>query len=565
MHRRTLLSIGALTAALLAVPALPAVAEAPALSGTVRLAGDSRAGVPVAWFAAGGTVVTSTLTDSSGRYSLPAPPAGTRYLVAVNVAAVQTRPRAAVPGFLATYLGDGATTRLAAPLVTPATADGGDRTADVDVRPATGLSGRHEAFAGRVVRLLTASGTETATTTASRTGAWSFQVAPGVYRIAADSTRSWTAYRSQAFPVGSTAVVKRSAPTRTAVLQGRVTVRGKAVAGVPVRWTGPFEGDEAPERLVRTDSRGRYVLSALVPGRFVVRYGNDGDQNDTSPYVRRSATRTLSPGERETVDVALTRGASVTATVDTSTGARRWSTLLTRDGRVVRTTARTAYATSSRNTLHLRGLPGGTYVLRATDGTRSLMRTLRLTTGAVRSLGRVRTTAAALTLSGRGPAGALVSAQQGSVLGSTQVAADGTYRIPGLLPGTYSVSTVGAGGAGTTVRRTITRSTVLDVALGAPLPDGTARSVTGTVLAGSVPVPLADVVLADGPDLLVVDGRFQDAVVRVGTHRVASVRALGTALLPRATPYFLTWPGPDIRVVPGADTDLGTVTLGVGG
>ena len=374
MRRRTLVPIGSLAAVLLAVPALPADAAAPELSGTVTLGGVVRAQVPVSWSEVGSDVVVSGTTDASGRYRLPAPAAGTRYIVSVNVRDAATRPRAAVTGFLPTYTGAGPDAVPAAAMVEPATATGGDRALDVAVDAATRVRGSNAAFAKREVRLVTLGGRTTATTTADAKGAWSFLVAPGSYRIVVLGTVRWLDHRSRPFAVpGGETVVVASSPVRSGTISGRRTWRGKPAAKVHVWRQGPTRSEEPDDDPVVTDAKGRYRFAGLKPGRFTVRFGSTGEASDRAPYLPAKRERTVRSGRTTIVDASLVRSAVLDGRFDAPAGAKRYVVQIRRGGAtgpLVRSTSLPASTRTAKNPVRASGLRGGTSTVQVVDTTR---------------------------------------------------------------------------------------------------------------------------------------------------------------------------------------------------
>jgi hypothetical protein len=570
VRRRTLIPIGSLAAVLLAVPALPAHAAAPGISGTVTLGGTARAGVPVSVSEPGGDPLAEARTDAAGRYALPAPAAGTRYIVSVNVRDAATRPRAAVAGYLPTWTGAGPDAVPAAALVEPATATGADRALDVAVPAATRVRGANAAFAKREVRLVTLGGRETATTTADAKGAWSFLVAPGSYRIEVFGTVRWLDYRSRAFTVpGGETVVVRSSPVRSGTITGRLTWRGKPVGKVHVWLQGPTRSEEPDDDPVVTDAKGRYRFAGLKPGRFTVRFGNTGEASDRIPYLPAKRERTVRSGRTTVVDAALVRSAVLDGRFDAPSGAKRYVVQIRRGGAtgpLVRTTSLPASTRTTKNPVRAAGLRGGTYTVQVVDtarGTKAAVRTVRLRTGVRTAIGVLRPTKATLTVSGTVPAGAAVRVSEGSFWRTTTADGDGRYTIRGVVPGRYEVTAQVRGHEAVTAKRTVTRSTVVDLPIGAA-PDVRSGVVTGRFTAGALDVPLAGLTVDGGQELLVRDGRLNEHL-SAGAHRFTAVQVLGDRLFPVATPYDLALRDEDraFTVPDGGTVDLGTVALDV--
>lgn len=568
---RRLLLPGAILAAGLLLPATPAVAAAPTISGTVDLGGGTQPGVPVAWFEPGTKVLTSTTTDAAGHYSLPAPPAGTRYVVAANVSRVLTAPRAFLPSHLPTYTGAGPDDVPAASLVEPAVSTGADRTLDVRVDPATRVTGTNAAFAKRPVRLLTLGGREAATTTADAKGTWSFRVAPGSYRIAVFGTVQWLDYRSKPFAVpGGDTVVVRSVPKRAGTISGRLTAAGRPAAKVRVWLQGPTRGEEPDDDPIRTDRNGRFRAEGLVPGRFTVRFGNTGDGTDRTPYLVGKRTVTVASGRTATVRATLRRGATLDGRFDSAPGGKQYVVQIRRGGAtapLVRTASFPASTRAARNPVAAFGLPTGTYTVQAVDrlGATYATRTVRLTAGKRTDLGTLVPKRSSVVLQGAAPTGAFVTVSEGVLHTQVRAGADGRYRLAGLVPGRYAISAQLQGHAPATVSRTLTGSTVLDLRSG-PATVVRAGTVTARLTAGAFDVPLADLTIDGGRSLLVSDGRLHEQGIEAGAHRVTGVRVLGSALFPAATPYDLAWPGDPAFTVPdGGTVDLGTIALDVTG
>lgn len=564
MRRRILIPIGALAAALLAAPAAPAFAADPVITGTVTLGGAARAGVPVAWFEPGGSVLTSTTTDASGHYSLPAPASGTSYIVAADVATTLSAPHSASRGWLATYAGDGTATAAAAQLVTPAVAGTGDRALDVTVPKATTVRGKDAAFASRTVWLKTLDDRTAASVKASSSGSWSFEAAPGHYRIGARVTTKYLEYRSQPFTVGVTTVVKGTAPERFATLAGVTTSHGKPIAGVYVTRVVAAES-ETVEDVTRTDSHGRFRFTGVVPGAYVLRFGaGDMAKASASDWIASSRRGTTASGRTTTLHVGVHRGAEIIASFSAARTADDYGLLLERtDGTLLRS-ARFVNHPGKTNRVKQVGLGKGTYLLELTDRTHQLVRTITVGAGQRRDIGTVRLTADPLVLTGHAPAGSLLTASRGAYRASTHAATDGTYRITGLVPGEYTVTDAPAAEEETTSTRTVDveSDTTLDLpAAPAPVPS---FAVTGRVLAGAIPFDAGQAVLGTKGSFNVAKGALLSASLPAGSDTVTGIRIFGSASFPVGTPYDLAWPATPL-VVGNGPTDIGTVHLVVTG
>ena len=570
MRRRvSLLAAGAL---LLLLPSAPAIAAEPTLSGVVALGGAPSGGVPVAWFTPGSSTVTTTRTDIDGRFSMPAPPAGTRYLIAANVDDLLTQPHTANARFVPAFVGAGpdAEDVAAAPLVQPAVAGGGSRTVSMDVGRTTVVRGVDTAFAGSPVMLRTMNDEVADVVTAGSTGAWSFRVTPGDYRLTVDAHEGWLAYRSAAVHVGATTLEVRTRPTRTAALRGTVEgPDGRPLKGAFVSIAGP-EGIAYPWRTeVRTDRRGRYVLGGLAPARYRVSIVGPGP----SPFIVQHRTITVPAAAQVRLDAGLRRGATLTATVQVASIRTSWQAVLEdAHGAVVRTAASLVHVGSTRTPLSFTALPAGDYRLLIAHGDRMLDRRVHLASQATVRLGVLRPRADAITVHGTAPAGAYITFELGHRTHRTTAGADGAFRLGGLVPGTWAVRSQAPGHLWND--STVRLPAPGPLTLGAGVPTETeTHLVHGTVTAGGILVPAASVQLRGGSFLGVADGRMGDGrtttnTLSPGEYDVTSVtsRYGATTLLPRATPYYFVWTGPRIVVMRGAaDPDLGTIDLAVRG
>ena len=83
-------------------------------------------------------------------------------------------------------------------------------------------------------------------------------------------------------------------------------------------------------------------------------------------------------------------------------------------------------------------------------------RTVRLKAGVRTDLGALVPRKASLTLTGRAPAGALVTVNEGVLYKQARATADGTYRIDGLVPGRYGIQAQLQGHAASSLTRTLT-------------------------------------------------------------------------------------------------------------
>lgn len=397
-------------------------------------------------------------------------------------------------------------------------------------------------------------------------------MAPGSYRVAVFGTLRWLDYRSKPFAVpGGDAVVVKSSPTRAGAITGRLTSGGKPAAKVQVWLQGPTRGEEPDDDVVRTDARGRYSIPGLVPGRFTIRFGSTGASTDRTRFVAAQRERTVTAGRTTVVDATLVRGAVLVGRFDAATGSKQYVVQIRRGGAtgpIVRTGSFPASARAAKNPVEAFGLPTGTYTVQAVDrvGRTWASRTVALRSGARTDLGTVVPRKASLSLTGKAPAGALVTVNEGVLSKQARASADGVYRIDGLIPGRYGVQAQLQGHAATSLSRTLTASTVLDLQSG-PATVIRVGTLTGRFTAGALDVPLANLTIDGGRGLLISDGRLDEQGLDAGPHTITGIESFGERLFPRATPYDLGWPSVDTAlVIPVNGTvDLGTVALDVTG
>jgi len=321
----------------------------------------------------------------------------------------------------------------------------------------------------------------------------------GTYRVTASRagftnlTRSGISVREGAAREVNLALQVRTADLAT--LQGNVrNENSRPVSGASVRLTDGVSVTDP----VRTDSRGFYRFTRLLPGTYVAEFSATGFTTEVSPQV------TLNNGQRQTLDAILTSLGAATSVLEG---------FITDGGGAAVRGARvtiTAGPISNRSDVadangfyRIEGLPAGRYTLAvsgagfanatqsvdAVEG-RTVRQDFALTDDDASNTGDI---SGRVTLAGGGAAvGVTLRVTAGPSTGqSATTDAQGEYTLSGLPEGTYSLRITRAGSRERTetgVEVTAGETTTLNVALegvvnGGTL-EGTVRNTSGATLSG---------------------------------------------------------------------------------
>lgn len=370
-------------------------------------------------------------------------------------------------------------------------------------------------------------------TTSGTGGVYSFpSLAPNSYSLSYSLANYQTATASTAVTAGAVQTVNVTLIPAPAALQGTITASG---TGSPIPNATITVTDAIGVRVVQASGNadGTYLISNLTPGYYRVSIAADGFQAADFPV-------TLAIGETRTQNAALTANPGTVAGVITNAQTRAHlagvlvealdnrnsilSTAITAaDGSY--TLSSLAPATNDR----LR-ISAGTFVTQvigfsiASGQTKTINAALSPVAGAL--TGIITDSATGLPIAG---ASIRVFTSEGITLQTGSTGADGSYTIPSLQPGSYSVVVMEEGYAGRTIGAMINAGavTTLNVAL-----QQLAGAISGTVT-DTDGNPIADAIVRIFSNNIIVvrvatreDGTYDIGNLAPGSYYV-TVRAEG--------------------------------------
>ncbi|WP_205474993.1 collagen binding domain-containing protein [Nocardioides sp. SYSU D00038] len=335
----------------------------------------------------------------------------------------------------------------------------------VKVKSSAVLSGTFTDGANRTVLLTRGNGSVAARTTTDASGRYRFEVAPGGYRVEADrheglrTRHTVPGYRSPALRLKPGRITYHSFRTRHAgVVRGVVRSNGSPVAGEFIAITTPA-GEFAAG--VVTDGQGRYAVTSLRPGPYVVR--TSAAYSSHVPAAR--SVRPAAAGEK-VVDLDLAQGAAIEFSASDPTGHGVIDAELRNAAGRVQKTYLGNPADEPGGKVVLTGLPAGSYKLYLRRGVDVLAQPEQTEfpwaveeftiNNVVKSLGAIALDQPTKNVTGRLPRGAQVKitahpedvwlradyvagpyATPMALNWTEQGSSAGTYTVRGMVPGRY--------------------------------------------------------------------------------------------------------------------------------
>lgn len=323
----------------------------------------------------------------------------------------------------------------------------------------------HIGISGATVEALQGSGVIASTATLGD-GSYSLpNLAPGSYTVRASANAYQTSTLSATVVANTTTTVNFSLLANPGSISGTITTTS---GGAPIEsaFVEALQGGTLIASTT-TNASGVYSLSGLAPGSYDVRASATNFQTSTHTGV------TVTSGATTTVNISLAPDfGTIAGTVSDSGGPLVGATVDVLEGGVVIATATTVGGGSYT----INDISPGSYTVRASqtnyqtavlgatvqsNQTTTVDFTLLQSPGTIAGTVRDSETHAEI-------AGASVEALQGStVLASTTTAGDGTYFLPDLAPGIYTVRATATTYQTTTIGATVTANatTTLDFSL----------------------------------------------------------------------------------------------------
>ena len=373
----------------------------------------------------------TTTTSASGGYTFNGVPPGTYTVTASHTGYTSpaAQPVSVTIGVMAT-----------ANITLTATSGIGGTVSDTQT-PAQPVSGASVSYTG------TGGTAGSGTTTANSSGGYTFSgVSPGTYSVTATAS-GFTSPAAQPVTVSSGSVAPVNITlTATSGISGAVSdsqTPAMPVTGASVYYAGTDGTTGSGTR--STDSTGSYTFSGVPPGTYSVTASATGF---TSPAAQLISVTT---GVTATVNFTMTATSGISGTVtDSETPAQAVSGATVAYTGTGGTTGSGSTTTGTSGTYSLNGVPPGTYSVTATETgfTSSAAQPVTVTASVITSDVNFTLTATS-GISGTvsdgtfpvGSANVSYSGTGGSTgSGSTTTAIDGTYTLPNVPAGTYTVT-----------------------------------------------------------------------------------------------------------------------------
>ena len=436
-------------------PASAAQAASATVSGTVEYHGAPVAKILVGWFVPATGAYKTVTSAADGSYSLALPAAGTEYVLFGNMKMEKVKQGRGNTYYVGVFYGDGDERDYAFQTIDPYTATGDADVVDIALAKPGAITGKDTRLRDDYVQLENLGGYATPMyTTAGYQGHFTIRnLVPGRYRLAQGGNGDYVSVTDEIITVseGETTTVDPQT-VKGGRIEGVVTnSKGKPIKDVLVSAT--VNGESSGE-YDRTDSSGRYRLAGLLAGSYRVRFGNIGESGfgglGSKGYVERSR---LAP--------AVTLGTTVTQNVSLATGARiivtqKDSSKDTENVRLVAPDGELVWASDNvygYGSASYGSLASGTYKVYtySTTKSRSSATSLKVTAGKTYDLGTPKQNQKAFVLKGHvdgtgtGESRAVVAHSAAGFAYVGYLSAKGDYRIPGLIPGKYTIDVFSPG------------------------------------------------------------------------------------------------------------------------
>lgn len=317
----------------------------------------------------------------------------------------------------------------------------------IEAKPQGRVHGRMSGAANAELRIMRLNDTMAYRTFTDAEGYYRFiGLAPGRYYVegGGDGRLPW---RSDVITVKAPGDIEVNGSfTRGATIRGQLTAGGKAVPGTDVLVRRVGHGMVAA---TTTDSRGRYHVSGMLPGKYKV-----GILYSGSDYIRHGVDVTVPEADSVvSAPVAVRVGATLTLHLrnnDGTVAGKARDELRNVEGRPIQ-----GRRNLGDGVVTYTGLRKGTYTIVAGTKTHYGLKTVKVERLRIHDLGSLRLRQPGITLTGRTAPNAVVEAMSGNQcppdgpvrVGSwhhiVKADASGRYTITGLVPGFYMLGADG--------------------------------------------------------------------------------------------------------------------------
>jgi len=564
MILRQLAAIAAAALLLGALAPVPAASAADAtLTGIVSGASGPEAGIVVGWVEADDFARHETVaTGASGEYSLAIPDDVGPYFLFTNATIGDLGIAQAIdPDFTSEFFGaagdrDFLSSRVT-PYPTPVTG-----TLDITLTPSGEISGTAEAYAGLRLFLQTLGDTEAASIRVPDDGSFSFDALyPGEYRVTA--VKPGLAYYSSPVitvaPGTDTELVVT--PQAAATISGVVKNGSQPLKGITVEAFSSLNPGLVLQTST-TSSTGAYSVPDLQPGDYRLVFRSHPTSASKSFIAETVSVPDVEAAENRRVNEKLASAGSITGRFSKiSRGGTAYVRVYnSSSGRLAASTA----LDSASTRFAVGGMAAGRYTVLFTnsvgkryDKASVTVKTHKTVDVGARSLSKKTVTLSGVVTGARG--GYVTASLGGGEVGRATIRSTGKYRVLGLVPGTYTVST----GVSATEKRSIilkvTSPRTKTLTPGTPM-----GRYTGTLYNLGVPVWCFGSYRTRNSTYSrfeCTDGSL-DGFGRSGPATLAQF-VLGTESVPERSPYWYTMPAAarSFTLTSGATKDLGTFEL----
>ena len=458
-------------------PASAAQAASATVSGTVEYHGAPVAKILVGWFVPTTGAYKAVTSATDGSYSLALPAAGTKYVLFGNMKMENVKQTRGNTRYVGTFYGEGDERDYAFQTVEPYVATGDADVVDIPLAKPGAINGKDSRLKGHFVQLKNLGGFSTPMfTEAGYQGAFTIKnLVPGQYRLNQPHYEDYVSVTDEIITVaeGETTTIDPKT-VKGGRIEGVVTdSKGKPIKDVLVSVTATGK-DSLPS--VRTDSTGFYRLAGLESGTYRVHYGNEGESGSGSfgakGYVERSRVApAVTVGTTVSQNISLSRGGRIIVTLKKTSNDSENVRLVGPEGETI-WASDNIYGTSSAS---YGSLASGTYKVYtwSTTKLRSSATTVKVTANKTYDLGTPKQNKKAFVLKGH-LAGSGIAEQHYIFATSSQgfgyvgyANANGDYRIPGMIPGKYTIEAVAPGYSVGNHTVTMTKNLTRDFARGA--------------------------------------------------------------------------------------------------
>jgi len=544
------------------VPVSAASAADTTLTGVLSGSSGPQAGLVIGWVEAEDFAsFETTTTGASGQYSLDIPDDIGDYLLFTNASVTnQGVGRAIDPEYTAEFFGSGGDrdflrTRVdpfPAPITGPL---------DITLTASGTISGTAEAYSGRAIFLWTLGHTEAANVDVADDGAYEFDgLYPGKYTISGYQP-GLTTYRSPTISVtpGSETELDIN-PQPTATISGVVKNGSTPLKGITVAAYLPSDPDYAVGS-AHTASNGTYSVVGLQPGDYRLTFTSHPTSASKSFLAESVSVPHVQAAENRRVDERLASAGFITGRFTREPrGDYYFVRVYNSSGRYVASTS----LDSTVSRFKIGALAAGRYTLHFTESLGKRYDSTSVTVSAHKSRDVGARTLAKKTTFLNGyvtgtTRGYITASLGGSEIARTTIRSTGKYRIRGLVPGTYSISTNVTGFEKRTIMLKMSSARTKTLTTGKSM-----GLFTGLAVIGGTPAEVYGTYKSRGSTLTYFEGLEQKfrGYGKSGPATLVAFTAAQTPL-PERSPYWYAAPAAvrNITLTSGATTNLGTFEL----